>query len=98
MSLDDIKAKFRAKIDAYPDVKTSIKFDLGDDGVLFIDTTQTPAKISNDDSDADTVLVISKDDLDAILNKTLDPRMAFMTGKLKVKGSMNAAMQLTSIL
>lgn len=98
MTLDDIKAKFAEKIAKRPDIKTQIKFDLGDDGMIYVDTTQTPAEISEEDKEAEATLVLSKSALEDIIQKKQDPKMMFMMGKLKVKGSMGVVMKIASIL
>ncbi len=98
MILDEIKAKFAEKIQKRPDIKTSIKFDMGNDGLIYVDTTQTPAEISEEDKEAEATLTLSKQSLEDILNKKQDPKMMFMMGKIKVKGSMGVVMKIASIL
>jgi putative sterol carrier protein len=54
--------------------------------------------MSSADDDADCTLSITPDDLQRILDGELDATMAFMTGKLKVKGSTSVAMKLAGAL
>lgn len=98
MSNDDIKKILEQKMAMAQSLNAKIKLDFGDDGLIVVDTTQNPPVISEEDQDADTVFVCSKDVFLGILNGTQDPTMAFMMGKLKIKGSMGLAMKLNTIL
>ena len=97
MSVSDIEAAFATRLDAFGDLGATIKFDFGDDR-LFVDGTQKPATISHEDKDAECTLTITPDNLIAIQQGKLDATMAFMTGKLKVKGSTAIAMKLSSVM
>lgn len=97
MPLDLIKQKIHEKVDGAP-LKAKVKLDLGADGIVFIDATQTPIHISQEDGEADLTLSCSKTTFENILAGTQDPNIAFMMGKLKVKGSMGLAMKLNAIL
>jgi len=97
MSVSDIEAAFGARLDQFSQLGATIKFDFGDDR-LFIDGTKTPAVMSHDDSDAECTLTITPENLIAIQQGKLDPTMAFMTGKLKVKGSTAIAMKLGTVM
>lgn len=97
MSVSEIENDFAQRLEAFGELGATVKFDFGDDR-LFVDGTRNPAVMSHEDRDADCVLSITPENLNAILKGTLDPTMAFMTGKLKVKGSTAIAMKLNSVL
>ncbi|WP_116107891.1 SCP2 sterol-binding domain-containing protein [Lewinella sp. IMCC34191] len=80
-----------------PNLGKSIKLQL-DEGVIFIDMTEAEAKVTNEDKDADTVVITSVDVLDQLRTGKLNPMMAMMSGKVKIKGDMGLAMKLQSLL
>jgi putative sterol carrier protein len=97
MSVNDIETAFRSRLDAFGTLDATVKFDFSGE-TLFLDGTVQPAVLSHADEDADCTLGISADDLMSILKGALDPTMAFMTGRLKVKGSTNVAMKLADLI
>jgi putative sterol carrier protein len=50
------------------------------------------------DEEADVTLTASTETFRGILEGDVNPTMAFMTGKLKIDGSMGLAMKLGSVL
>jgi len=100
MSLETLAAQLKTQAAMNPPLGYRVKFDLGDDGVLFWDGTVTPAEIGapEDDPEADTVLRLTLDDFGKLLSGTLDPTLAYMTGKLKIQGSTGVAMKLAAML
>jgi putative sterol carrier protein len=98
MSLESATAAIRAKAGIAAPLGHTIQFDLGDDGVIFWDGTQTPPLIDNTARDAETTITISLDNLDNLIAGQLNPTMAYMTGKLKIQGSMGVALKLGELL
>jgi putative sterol carrier protein len=72
-----------------------VKFDFGSTGKLLIDGPTS--KVTNDDGAADATIQVDFEDFKNIAQGTLDPMMAFMSGKLKVMGDMAVAMKLQSL-
>ena len=97
MSVSDIEGTLRPKLGQMSELGATMKIDFGDDR-LFIDGTKSPAVMTHADEDADCTLSVSAEDLQKILDGELDATMAFMTGKLKVKGSTTVAMKLAGLL
>ena len=74
----------------------TVKIDFGgDDGVIFIDGSNS--LVSDADNAADTTIKVSWDDFQSLATGALDGMTAFMTGKLKVEGDMGNAMLLQGI-
>jgi putative sterol carrier protein len=97
MSVADIEAALVPRLSDLASLEATIKLDFSDDR-LFIDATKSPALLSHDDTDADCTLLITSDNMTRILEGTLDPTMAYMTGKLKVSGSTGIALKFAGIL
>lgn len=99
MDLESITENLKNKVASAPDIQAKVKFDFGDDGIIFIDSNQNPPEISHEtDDESDVTLICSLETFQNILAGTQDPNIAFMMGKLKVKGSMGLAMKLNGIL
>lgn len=93
MSLETLTEQIRTVVGTDSDMKAKVKFDT-DEGTVFIDTTQVPHVVSNEDQDADCTLEISAKNALKMLDGDLNPMTAFMMGKLKVKGDMGVAMKI----
>jgi putative sterol carrier protein len=98
MSLTEITENMRDRVGSSAGLNKSVKFDFGDEGVVRIDDTVSPAVVDNQDAPTDCTVKVSMDDFKEIATGKLNPQMAFMMGKLRVEGDMSVAMQLGSIL
>ena len=93
-TLQEITEKMREAVGEDSGLGKSVKFDFGDEGVVFIDG----GTVNNEDNPADCTLQVSKSDFEDMAAGRLDPTMAFMSGKLKVHGDMGVAMKLQPLL
>ncbi|MCB1537937.1 MAG: SCP2 sterol-binding domain-containing protein [Rhodospirillales bacterium] len=98
MTLDTLIARFQDKLKTHPDFRATVKFDLGADGILLVDSTSRPGKVAAQDGEAQLTLTLAKDLLLGFMAGTKDPNVAYLTGKLKVKGPMGLAMKLNALL
>lgn len=99
MSLDSLTEAIRSQAALNPPLGYKVKFDLGDLGIIFWDGTGTPPEVSNEEQGAaDTTMAMSEEDLQSLVDGTLDPQLAYMTGKLKVEGSLGVALKLAGMM
>lgn len=97
MSLQTITEQFQAQANKAPAMEKTLKF-VFDEGVVFLDMTGDTPSVTNDDREADCTIITSIQTLDALRKGELNPMMAVMSGKVKIKGDMGVAMKLQSLL
>lgn len=73
---------------------STAKFVIEGEGAIVVDAEGVRAG----DDEAEVTLIADADTFKGILEGEVNPTMAFMTGKLKIDGSMGLAMQLGSAL
>ncbi len=98
MSIESLTQKIQGKIGEDSGLDASIKFNLGDEGVILIDATTVPNRVSNDDREAQCTITVAQGDFESMLAGDLDPTVAFMSGKITVDGDMSVAMKLGTIV
>src|SRR5262245_31685040 len=98
MSLADLTNKIKEKVSTNSGLDATVKFDLGGDGVIYVDGKSSPNSVSNEDKDADCTISMSLENFLKLIEGELDPTTAYMFGKLKVEGSMGVAMKLSKVI
>ena len=98
MTLEEITTAFRGRALDLMGLNYKVQFDMGDEGVVFIDGTVTPVAISNDAEEADCTIKISPENLEKLIAGELNPAMAYTLGKIKVEGSTGVALKISSML
>lgn len=68
-----------------------------DEGVIHLDDTVSPSHISNDEKNAACSLIMSLDNFEKLITGSMNPMMAFMSGKMKIEGDKGIAMRLASL-
>ncbi|AUH34520.1 SCP2 sterol-binding domain-containing protein [Paracoccus tegillarcae] len=74
--------------------ENTAKFVIEEEGAIMIDADGARAG----DEEAEVTLIASRETFEGILDGSENPTSAFMTGKLKIEGSMPLAMQLGAAL
>lgn len=98
MSIESATTKIKEKVGEDCGLGSTLKFDCGDDGVIFLDANTVPNVVSNDNNDAACTVKLSLADLDAMIGGELDPMAAFSLDKLQLDGDMAVAMKLGNII
>ena len=97
MNVPQLTERVRAAVGAESGLDATIKFNFGDQGVIYIDGKSKPNAVSNDDRDSQIVISFTPDTLTRILDKQLNPKVALMTGKMKLRGDLRIAMRLDKV-
>ena len=102
MSLENVKSRMEDKMKFAPDLNARYLFDFGDDGRLFLDASDSDAHVrildDGEEPESDTTLACTLETFEGFLDGTGDPNIAYMTGKLKIRGGLGHAMKLNSVL
>ena len=75
----------------------SYLFDIDGAGVWTVRVDDGDVSVSEGGADADTTISTSEETFERIVDGDLNPTSAYMTGKLKVKGDMGAALKLQKL-
>ena len=88
-----------ARIDAsrLAGMSNSYLFDIEGEGQWVVDVRDGKLTVTEGTSEADTTIQTSGETFDRIASGDQNPTTAYMTGKLKVKGDMGAAMKLQKL-
>jgi putative sterol carrier protein len=78
-------------------INASYLFDVTGAGAWKVDVSDSGVTVTEGAADAGTTITITEGDFDRLVAGELNPMTAFMTGKLKVKGDMGAAMKLQKL-
>lgn len=98
MTFEEFQAGVEKAGKKSPNLGKSLKLNL-DEGIIHIDMTgDDGAVVTNEDKEADTVVTTNVDTLDQLRSGKLNPMMAMMGGKVKIKGDMGLAMKLQGLL
>ena len=98
MDMQACTEALRTKVGDSCGLNATLKFDCGEDGVIFLDGKSVPNTVSNENKDADCTVAISHANLVALMTGELEPATGFMMGKFKVSGDMSVALKLQRVI
>jgi putative sterol carrier protein len=75
----------------------SYVFDIEGEGQWFVDVKDGTLSVSEGGGDADATISTSAETFEKIMAGEQNPTTAYMTGKIKIKGDMGAAMKLQKL-
>jgi putative sterol carrier protein len=78
-------------------VNNSYLFDIEGAGQWLVSVNDGAVSVTEGGGDADTTISTSEDTMMAVVRGEQNPTTAYMTGKLKIKGDMGAAMKLQKL-
>jgi putative sterol carrier protein len=78
-------------------MNNSYLFDIEGAGQWVVSVTDGAVSVAEGGGEADTTITTSEESFLAISRGELNPTSAYMTGKLKIKGDMGAAMKLQKL-
>ncbi len=78
-------------------INNSYFFDIEGAGQWKVDVRDGKINVTEGASDADVTITTTEEDFQKIASGELNPTSAYMTGKLKIKGDMGAAMKLQKL-
>ena len=93
----EMLGKLNSKAESAAPIGGTMKFALGDN-VYYIDGNGAKNVFSMEDKDADCSITMSEANFQKLLAGNLNPMMAVMTGKIKIKGDMSLAMKLKDLM
>ncbi len=97
MDISDIRKEFASRASSVPAIGKKLKLMIDDEPVI-VDGTGSENQVRGVDEDADCTIAMSMDSFLKTVKGELNPMMAVMTGKIKVKGDMALAMKLKDLL
>jgi putative sterol carrier protein len=78
-------------------MKNSYLFDIDGEGQWFVNIADGQVAVSEGGGEADATITTSGETFEKIVAGEQNPTTAYMTGKLKIKGDMGAAMKLQKL-
>ncbi len=96
-TLEQVTERVWSAVGANSGLDAKIKFKFGEDGTLYIDGKAQPNQVHNTDDNSDITISVSMDNFVRIIDKQLNPKLALMTGRMRLRGDIRIAMRLDKV-
>jgi putative sterol carrier protein len=96
--INSLETLLTQRITGKKPIGKTIAFDIKGEGILRIDGASEPVTLARSDAAADATITISADDLQGLLDGTVNGQSLMMTGRAKMKGNPMVAMKLRDLL
>jgi putative sterol carrier protein len=96
-NLEQVTERVRMAVGDSSDLDARIKFKFGESGTLYIDGKSVPNQVHNTDQDSDITISVSLENFERIIDKQLNPKLALMTGRMRLRGDIRIAMRLDRV-
>ena len=100
MKINEIIEAAQARENDLKLLNHTVLFDLEEDGKILMDASGDDLKITLNppNDEAETTLILSKENMEELITGELSPMVAFTMGKVKVLGSKGVALKLSGLL
>ena len=97
MALEEIISEVQEKASTIKPLGYLVKFVFEDDSSIFLDGKGESNQVGTEGGDPDTTIKIKQKSFLNLLRGKLDPTIAFMSGRIKVDGSLGVALKLQEL-
>jgi putative sterol carrier protein len=97
MTLAELTERVRNAVGAESGLDATIKFDFGEEGIIYIDGLSKPNAVNNEDKDSKITIKVSRENFEKIIDDKLNPKIALMTGRMRLRGDIRIAMRLDKV-
>lgn len=96
--INSLETLLNERVSGKKAIGKTIAFRIKEEGTLRINAKEEPVMIERTDEKADATLTISADDLQGLLDQTINGQTLMMTGRAKMEGNPTVVMKLRDLL
>ena len=97
MNLVELTERVRKSVGDESGLEATIKFDFGEEGIIYIDGLSNPNAVNNENKESKITIKVSRENFEKIIDHKLNPKVALMTGRMRLRGDIRIAMRLDKV-